>query len=100
MEELAEEQNDKLGFDLATATDRNTFKRVPLQYVPHLDVDTTDPIIGLNWATFKFCILKGFFLKESGALRSPKQHNVIENHVDLTWNLKCFNRRRNFIITK
>ena len=99
MEELAEAQNDQLGFNLASATDRTTFKRVPLQYVPHLDADTTNPVIGLNWATFKFCILKGFFLKESGAHRSPKQHNVVENHVDLSWNLKCYNRRRNFIIT-
>lgn len=99
MEELAEEQNDRIGFDLNTAQDRVRFNRNPLFYVPELDSDTTNPVIGLNWGTFKFCVLPGFFLKESGPRIAPTQHNVVENHVDLSWNLKCYNRRRNFLLT-
>ena len=98
MEELAEEQNDRIGFDLASAMDRTTFKRIPLVYTPQLDSDTTNPVVGINWGTFKFCILPGFYLKESGAKVAPNQHNVVENHVDLSWNLKCMNRRRNFLM--
>jgi len=97
IEDVGEAQNENLGRDVASMDDRIVFKRHPIQYIPYLDADTTNPVYMLDKNTITPIVLKGDYLRESDAIRSPKQHNVFEVHVDLTINFICTNRRANAV---
>jgi len=105
LEEALEDQNDNLGNDIASKDGRTMFRRVPVNWVPYLDANNLeggeqDPVYGINWGEFKVVFLKGFYLKEGKPMMSPKQHNVFESHVDLTYNFQCTNRRAQFVLNK
>jgi hypothetical protein len=97
VEDVGEGQNENLGRDIASMDDRIVFKRHPLIYVPYLDEDTTNPLYMIDLETIKPIVLKGDYLRESDAARSPKQHNTFEVHTDLSINFVCTNRRANAV---
>jgi hypothetical protein len=97
IEDVGEGQNENLGRDIASMDDRIVFKRHPLIYVPYLDDDTTNPLYMTDTDTIKPIVLKGDYLRETDAQRSPKQHNTFEVHVDLSINFVCTNRRANAV---
>lgn len=101
LEELAENQNDRLGRDIASMDGRTTFRRAPINYVPFLDDDTnlTDPIYFINWGVFKPVFLTGEYLVETRDAVG-NQHKVTVIDVDMTFNWICFNRRRLGVINK
>jgi hypothetical protein len=110
-EDVGESQNENLGRDLApyTAGAGNgglqevdgtlTFKKNPIVYVPQLD-DTsvftaaTNPIYQIDHAVFYPYCLKGDYLRETGPVVAPNQHNMYRVFLDLTYNIICTNRRR------
>ena len=92
-EDVGEAQNENLGRDIAPMDDQIAFKRHTINYVPYLDDDTTNPVYMLDTDTIIPVVLKGDYLRESDAARSPKQHNMFEVHVDLTINFVDVNRR-------
>jgi len=96
-EDVGEGQNENLGRDVASMDDTIVFKKHPLQYVPYLDDDSTNPIYMNDLDTIVPFVLKGDYLRETDAVRSPKQHNVFEVHVDLSINFICTNRRANAV---
>ena len=96
--QLAREQNDNLGQDLAWNSGKVMFRGTPVTWVPKLDSVTTDPIYGIQWGDFKILVDKDWFLKEDGPVRSPTQSDVRVMHKQLTWNLKCTNPRRQWIV--
>lgn len=100
MEEVGEAQNENLGRDLASMDGQIMFRRTPVTYVPHLDSDTDDPIYGIDWSEFSFVFLKGEYLREDPPEKAPEQHTVYKGHIDLTWNTRCTNRRRQFCLSK
>ncbi len=101
MEDIGESTNENLGRDLAPYDGKMAFKSSPIIYVPKLnDLSTSDPIVMMNWNVFDIFFLKGEHLREDGPLRSPTQHTVYNNHVDLSWNTCCLNRRRLGLIAK
>lgn len=100
METVGEDQNENLGRDIASMDGRITFRRCPVHYVPYLDADTSDPIYGFDWSTLFPVFLRGEYLNESKPAVKADQHTVIVVHVDSTWNFRCHNRRRNWVLSK
>lgn len=98
LEEQLAAQNDNLGNDVAAKDGMATFRRTPVQYVPKLDADTTGPVYGINWGTFKTYILSGWWLRESKIDMVPGQHTVAQVHVDSSFNWIMKDRRRNFVL--
>jgi hypothetical protein len=112
-EQIGEAQNENLGRDLAPMTagagfggvqdvdGTLTFKKNPIVWAPALD-DTTifptsianAPVYQIDHAVFfPFC-LKGDYLRETGPVAAPNQHNMYRCFIDLTYNFVCTNRRR------
>lgn len=97
LEDVGEAQNENLGRDIASMDGSIVFKRHPLIWVPQLDSDTSNPIYQINHDTFHTVALKGDWMRESGPIKSAKQHNVREVHIDVTFNTLCIDRRRNAV---
>jgi hypothetical protein len=98
LEELLEAQNDDLGNDVASMDGKVIFRRIPVEWVPELDLDTTNPVYGINWGEFKVMGLRGAWMKETVQEEYPGQHTVTATHTDCTFNYFCRNRRRNFVL--
>lgn len=99
LEELLEAQNENLGDDVASKDGEVMFRRVKVKWVPKLDLDTTDPVYGINWGVFKTIILRGFWLKETKIEVTPGQHTVCSVHIDSSLQWVCRDRRRNFVLS-
>ena len=100
LEEILEDQNDSLGNDIASKDGLVLFRGNPVRWVPKLDADAKDPVIGINWGVFKPVFLKGEYLRESAPKEAANSHNTMEVFVDLTLNFECRDRRRTFRIQK
>ena len=109
IEEVGEKQNDRLGKDVASMDGIVTFRGSPMEKVPELEDQYAAPvgagiptngILFVDWSEIYPAILSGEYLNESGPKQSPKQHTVMEVHVDLTLNFCCKNRRPLAVIQK
>ena len=100
LEDAARNQNDSLGFDVAATDGQTTFRRIPITYVPYLDADATDPIIGIDWSYLFPVFRAGFWMKEHPPEKSENNPNVKKCFIDLSWNLKNVDRRRHWIAQK
>lgn len=100
METQAEIQNDNMTVknDLSNFQDNIAFNRFPVEWVPKLDADTGNPVYGLDFSTWFFYILRGDNMRESSPILSPNDHNTVRVFTDLTYQVVCVNRRRNFVI--
>ncbi len=98
LEEALESQNDNLGNDIASKDGHSMFRRVPVSWVPKLEADTTNPVYGINWGSFKTYILKGWWLKETHVPIYPGQHTVSANFMDCTYQWILKNRRVHFVL--
>lgn len=93
------QQNDDLGNDIASKDGSVVFRRIPVTYVPFLDTANSDPVFGINWKHFQPCFLSGNYLRETKLDKSPNQHNVMSFFVDLTMNIRCTDRRSQFVLS-
>lgn len=93
-------RNDNLGWDLTKGMNMIAFNGIPVLTVPKLDGDTTDPVICLDWSTFKCIALAGWWLRRFNQKNYPGQHTADANFIDSTYNFVCWNRRRNAVIAK
>lgn len=102
LELVGESQNENLGRDLASMDEQLTFRRNPVFEVPQLNdnAEVTDPIYCLDMSKFYPVVLKGDYLRETGPIRAPNQHNVWRVHVDLTYNYLCRNLRCQAVLAK
>jgi len=94
----ARNANDNLGPDLGRYDGSVTFNRNEITWVPKLDEDTQNPVYLINLNSFYAFVLKGWFMKTTGPLRAPSQHNTWHMFEDTTWNLICENRRLNAVL--
>ncbi len=99
MEEVLESQNDNLGNDVASKDGKTMFRRVDVMWVPKLEADTTNPIYGIQWGSFKTIILSGWWLKETHIPHYPGQHTVSAHFLDSTYQWVARNRRCHFVIS-
>lgn len=97
LETLAENQNDKLGNDVASMDGKVLFRRLPVKWVPVLDEDTTNPFYGIDWNTISVKYLGGEWMKQRGPFQAPLQHATQWTFWDTSLNLYCDNRRHNFV---
>jgi len=95
-EELAENQNDNLGNDLASKDGDVMIRKTPVFAVPYLESNeaTSDPIVGINWGVFKIAFLRGREMVHTPFHRAPNQHNVRQDFIDCTYNIVCYDPRR------
>jgi len=101
MELLAEDQNDRLGPDLASMDGRVTLRRVTIEAVPYLQQNeaTADPFVGIDWDVFSVKFLRGRYMLESKP-EARTNHNVVEGYLDNTYNFVCYDPRRCFLGAK
>ena len=95
---IARQQNDRLGRDLVWSSGKVVFRETPVTWVPELDSHTNDPVYGIQWGDFKILVDKDWFLKEDGPKQAPLQNNVRIVYTDVSWNLKCTDRRKQWVI--
>ena len=98
LEEALEAQNENLGADIASQDGRTLFRRIPVDWVPKLEADTTNPVYGINWGYFKNYVLSGWWLKETRIEHYPGQHTVAANFMDCTYQPVTTNRRAHFVL--
>lgn len=96
LEELAHSQNigsDLLGPDLAKFHGVTAFRRVPLEYAPVLDSDTSDPVYMINHNVFFPIVLEGDWLRENEPMADVESNNVFVTIIDSSYQFFCKNRR-------
>lgn len=98
IEDLGEGQNENLGPDLFSMYGRVVLKGFPFIPVPALDDDSQNPVYGIDHSTFYPVCLRGNYLREGDPIRVGDSHNVFRVHMDLSYNLLCVDRRRNFVM--
>lgn len=97
-EEILESQNENLGNDVASKDGASMFRRSPLEWVPKLEADTTNPVYGINWGEFKTYVLSGWWLRETNVPIYPGQHTVSAHFLDSTYQWVATNRRCHFVV--
>jgi hypothetical protein len=103
---LLEAQNDNLGKEASPFQNAILFFGNPLIWVPELDLDLSigagypgAPIIGVDWATFKIVSLDPASpIKKHEPILVAGEHRVWSTVFELRANLKCHNRRKNWIL--
>lgn len=98
LEEALESQNDNLGSDVASQDGKCMFRRQPVNWVPKLEADTTNPVYGIDWGVFTTFVLQGWWLKETRIEHYPGQHTLAVNFLDCTYNWVMRNRRTSWVI--
>jgi hypothetical protein len=98
LEESLEAQNDNLGLDIASQDGKVLFRRVPVEWIPKLESDTTNPFYGINWGSFKTHVLKNWWLKETHIPNYPGQHTIAAHFMDCTYQFIAKNRRCHFVV--
>lgn len=98
MEEILESQNENLGPDVASQDGKVIFRRAPVEWVPKLEADTTNPVYGINWGEFKTVVLSGWWGKETNVPVYPGQHTISAHFMDWTYQWVARNRRSHFVV--
>lgn len=98
-EEVGESQNENLGRDIASMDGQIMFRRCPINYVPKLDEDTSNPVYMLDWSKLYVSFLSGEYMRETGPKEVANQHNTLAVHIDNTWNMMCHDRRAQTVFT-
>jgi hypothetical protein len=97
LERFARSNNDNLGAGVLSYMGEVTVSRRPVEYVPYLDADTTNPFYGLHTGTMATAYMAdrwGTVLKIDRLPMQPTVGIVYETYM---WNLICWNRSRNFV---
>jgi len=99
LKDIAEGQNDDLGFDLDPANGKVMFRRTPITWIPALDADTDNPIYGINWGELFVATLAGEWMQDTSFEKLPNQPTMMATHTDSTFNFATRNRRRHWVIS-
>lgn len=112
LEEILESQNNNLGTDIASMDGDLVFRKTPMVWVPYLDAnhDATgadssnhlgkNPIYGIDKLSFQMVYLQGKFMRRSKPIIASNQHTVRHVHWDTWMQFRCYDRRRNFVLTQ
>jgi hypothetical protein len=92
---LARLQNDNLGLELDAFRDP-VFNRHQIVRIPYLDNNepNTDTVFQIDHRSFKISILQGDYLRQTGPQQVAGHHNDQVIFIDLTYNYRCLDRRR------
>jgi hypothetical protein len=98
MEDILEAQNESLGVDIDPMSNKVMFQRTPLEWVPYLDADTTNPVYGLNWKWIQTIVLAGWWMKRTAVPVYPGQHTMSVVFLDSVYQIVFKNRRAHFVL--
>ena len=98
LQEILRSQNDNLGTDIAMYDGKVMFHRVPCVWVPKLEPDTTNPVFGINWGSFKTFVLQNWWMREIHVPVYPGQHTMSAHFIDLAYQWITTNRRVHFVL--
>lgn len=98
LETIGENQNENLGRDIASMDGMITFRQTAIVWVAELDSDSTNPIYGLDFDWFFPVVLSGNAMHESDPTAATNMHNWMVVYVDLSWNVMCTDRRRQYCL--
>ncbi len=98
LEEILEDQNENLGSDVASQDGKLLFRRTGVTWVKELELDTTNPVYGINWGVFKCMGLRGEWMHETVIAVHDNQPTVSSTTTDCAMNTYCTDRRRNFVL--
>jgi hypothetical protein len=99
LEEALESQNENLGVDIASMDNKVMFRSAPVNWVPWLDRDTTNPFYGINWGWIKTFILRDWWMRETNIPYTPGQHTVASHWIDCRYQIVSKNRRCHFVLS-
>lgn len=92
-------QNDSLsGTNAVPFFNQAVVNRVPVMFCPYFEYANQNIIVGIDWDSFKVAILDGENMVEQNHKPESGQPSVFKTFVDLTWNLVCYDRRKQFIL--
>lgn len=94
IEKQLELRNENLGNDVTWGFDGARIGPATLKYVPKLDADTTNPVVGIDKHTFRPRVLRGDYFREDGPIKLPEQPDTYVTNVSLTHLYECFDPRR------
>jgi hypothetical protein len=99
LEEILEAQNENLGQDIASQDTKVVFRRTPVEWIVELDLDTTNPVYGINWGELHIVGLETEWMHETPVPVNPNQPTIQAVHTDCSYNLICRNRRRQWVVS-
>lgn len=99
LRELAEGQNEDIGMDLAAFETGVMVNGRPIEVVPTLRDDTTNPIYFINWGEFGVMGLRDEWMHETKILVNPHQPSVASVYTETSLNTILRNRRRCGVIS-
>ena len=99
MREVAEDQNEDVGMDLAAFESGVMVNSRPIEIVPELRGDTTNPVYGINWGEFGVMGLRDEWMHETRIEKNPHQPSVYTVYTETSLNTICRDRRRQFVIS-
>jgi len=102
---LAQSSNDNMGSELAKYKGAVLLRGVPMVWIPAWSnqdfglAQTNGPVVGVNWATFKYYFASGLRQAKRAPYQDKDKHNVRWRVMDDSGQIVCFDRRQNFIVT-
>lgn len=97
-EALLKSSNDNVGRDLTKYLNSAQVNRLPLEWVPKLDVDTTDPFYGVAWGQIKTIVLPGWWQRRTNVPVYPGQHTMSVTFLDDRYQTITYDRRSHFVL--
>lgn len=98
-EEIATSSNDNLGSELAKYDGQVTIRRRPLNWIPILDRDSTNPFYSICWGDAKFYVFSDYFMKQTKIVNYPGQHTISAVFMDSIVQFVMKNRRRSGVLS-
>ena len=100
LRKIMRSNNDNHGFELAYGGGKVIIRGTPVTWVPFFDdnIALTNPLYGVDWGDMKVMIKKNWFMRQDGPHPIPGQHTGRVVHVDSSTQVKCTNRRTQFVV--
>lgn len=92
-------QNDNIGADIVSFYEGTKARGFNWEYVPELDDNASNLILGLDWAFLYFGVLRGDYFHEEPARKLDSTPNRIVKDIDITYNFYCTDRSHQWVAT-
>lgn len=97
LQEYLKASNDNLGMDITKFAGSVLVNRVPVERVPYLESDTTNPFYGVSMGDVKIYRLKNWWMRPTRVENVPGHHTVSAEYLDSTYQFVWTNRRTSFV---
>lgn len=98
IEELLQQSNENIGFDVTKYLGTVVIQRAPVHYVPYLDADTTNPLYCMDSSKVFLYRLEGFWMRRVHFENYPGYHNSRADFIDTTYMPVFVDRRSSFVL--